>query len=61
MTATLSLPLEVTNGKKLKLVQAKGKYNGLPSKEISEMVMEYSQEKGIVIDTYDITSTVAAS
>ncbi|MED1305332.1 hypothetical protein BK704_34585 [[Bacillus thuringiensis] serovar konkukian] len=60
-TNTVTHCLEVANGKKLKLVQAKGKYNGLPSKEISEMVMEYSQEKGIVIDTYDITSTVAAS
>ncbi|QWI47366.1 PcfJ domain-containing protein [Bacillus mycoides] len=60
-TNTVTHCLEVDNGKKLKLVQAKGKYNGLPSEEISNMIMKYSQEKGIVIDTYDITSTVAAS
>ncbi|EOP78923.1 hypothetical protein IGM_06530 [Bacillus cereus HuB4-4] len=60
-TNTVTHCLEVDNGKKLKLVQAKGKYNGLPSEEISNIIMKYSQEKGIVIDTYDITSTVAAS
>ncbi|MBU4643033.1 PcfJ domain-containing protein [Bacillus toyonensis] len=46
--------LEVSNGEKLKLVQAKGKYNSRPSESISDMIVQYSKERGIGIDTYDI-------
>lgn len=57
----LSLVKHIITREKLKLVQAKGKYNSHPSEDISDMIVQYSQERGILIDTYDINIDEVAS